>query len=204
MEDVPIKLRCAACNHLAKNAFRLPCCDQIICEDCECIHILWSSTNSDRSLGQTSLPEACPVCLHEPIKKEDCRPNKALRTTVKVFLRKKIIDRENLRKAKELSDKATANPNPTPLVASTPALRTPPTLVPTATDVIPGDVEAKQSSREQSQVPLFSAAGEGKAADAVVPTEAQKDIPQMSIEVIFSISRSCPFLLADSFSVARC
>ena len=55
------------------------------------------------SPGQSSLPQACPVCLHEPVKADDCRPNKALRTTIKVFLRKKGIEREAARK-KELLD----------------------------------------------------------------------------------------------------
>ncbi|KAK4692645.1 hypothetical protein P7C71_g4597, partial [Lecanoromycetidae sp. Uapishka_2] len=144
MEDVPIKLRCAAC--------------------------------------QASLPEACPVCLHEPIKKEDCRPNKALRTTVKVFLKKKIIDRENMRKAKELSDKAVAAPPATPLQEQTSIPRPSETPAPTATEAAGNGVEAKQSSREQSQIFQVSKDGEEKAADAVVPTESQKDVPQMSIE----------------------
>ena len=34
MDEIPVKLRCAACNRLAVNAFRMPCCDQSICEDC--------------------------------------------------------------------------------------------------------------------------------------------------------------------------
>ena len=33
-DDIPFKLRCAICNNLAINAFRLPCCDQAICESC--------------------------------------------------------------------------------------------------------------------------------------------------------------------------
>ncbi|KAI9875104.1 MAG: hypothetical protein M1830_008877, partial [Pleopsidium flavum] len=83
MEEIPIKLRCAACNKLAVNAFRLPCCEQSICENC-----------------QTSLPEACPVCAHEPVKAELCKPNKALRTTIKVFLRTEEKKRET-QKAKD-------------------------------------------------------------------------------------------------------
>ncbi|KMU77933.1 hypothetical protein CISG_06776 [Coccidioides immitis RMSCC 3703] len=43
-DEIPFKLRCAICNKLALNAFRLPCCDQAICESC-----------------QGSLPENCPV-----------------------------------------------------------------------------------------------------------------------------------------------
>jgi hypothetical protein len=50
------------------------------------------------------------------VKGDDCRPNKALRTTIKVFLRKKGIEREASRK-KDLLDKivtpSAASPNPT-------------------------------------------------------------------------------------------
>lgn len=35
-DDIPIKLRCAICSKLAINAFRLPCCEQAICETCMC------------------------------------------------------------------------------------------------------------------------------------------------------------------------
>lgn len=31
-DEIPIKLRCAICSRLAVNAFRLPCCEQAICE----------------------------------------------------------------------------------------------------------------------------------------------------------------------------
>ena len=34
-DDIPFKLRCAICNRLAIDAFRLPCCDQAICGTCE-------------------------------------------------------------------------------------------------------------------------------------------------------------------------
>lgn len=34
-DEIPFKLRCAICNKLAVNAFRLPCCEQAICETCE-------------------------------------------------------------------------------------------------------------------------------------------------------------------------
>jgi hypothetical protein len=69
-EEIPVKLRCATCSKLALNAFRLPCCEQPICETC-----------------QSNLSSSCPVCEHSPLSAEDCNPNKALRTTIKVFLR---------------------------------------------------------------------------------------------------------------------
>ena len=34
LEEIPIKLRCAGCNKIAINAFRMPCCDQSLCETC--------------------------------------------------------------------------------------------------------------------------------------------------------------------------
>ncbi|RFU30747.1 hypothetical protein B7463_g5591, partial [Scytalidium lignicola] len=57
-EEIPIKLRCAICSRLAVNAFRLPCCEQAICETC-----------------QSTLPASCPVCEHTPVAAEDCKPH---------------------------------------------------------------------------------------------------------------------------------
>ncbi|KAJ5102515.1 hypothetical protein N7532_003044 [Penicillium argentinense] len=93
-DEIPSKLRCAICNKLAVNAFRLPCCDQSICEAC-----------------QTTLVDTCPVCAHTPVSPDICKPNKALRTTLKAFLRTEEKKRE-----KERQSAAT----PTP-VAETPA-----------------------------------------------------------------------------------
>ncbi|KAK5174680.1 uncharacterized protein LTR77_001762 [Saxophila tyrrhenica] len=70
MEEVPIKLRCATCNKLAVNAFKLPCCDQTVCERCSKI-----------------IPETCPICTHAPVEKNDCKPNKSLRLTIKAFIK---------------------------------------------------------------------------------------------------------------------
>ncbi|KKK14457.1 hypothetical protein AOCH_002871 [Aspergillus ochraceoroseus] len=81
-DEIPFKLRCAICNKLAVNAFRLPCCDQATCENC-----------------QISLPETCPVCAHTPISPDLCKPNKALRTTLKAFLRTEEKKREKERQA---------------------------------------------------------------------------------------------------------
>jgi hypothetical protein len=39
-DDIPFKLRCATCNKLALNAFRLPCCEQSICESCKYLVIV--------------------------------------------------------------------------------------------------------------------------------------------------------------------
>lgn len=79
-DDIPAKLRCAICSKLAVNAFRLPCCEQAICETC-----------------QSALPASCPVCEHSPLSAADCKPHKALRTTIKVFLRTEEKKRESSR-----------------------------------------------------------------------------------------------------------
>jgi hypothetical protein len=49
--------------------------------------------------GQTSLPDTCPVCAHTPISPDLCKPNKALRTTLKAFLRTEEKKREKERQA---------------------------------------------------------------------------------------------------------
>ncbi|OJD10054.1 hypothetical protein AJ78_08779 [Emergomyces pasteurianus Ep9510] len=79
-DEIPFKLRCAICNKLAINAFRLPCCDQAVCESCQAL-----------------LPESCPVCAHTPLSADLCKPNKALRTTLKAFLRTEEKKREKAR-----------------------------------------------------------------------------------------------------------
>ncbi|KAL1868660.1 hypothetical protein VTK73DRAFT_3576 [Phialemonium thermophilum] len=100
-EDIPAKLRCAICGKLAVNAFRLPCCEQAICENC-----------------QATLPSSCPVCEHSPLSADDCKPHKALRTTIKVFLRTE----EKKREASRPKDSAP----PTPVeAASSSQLATP-------------------------------------------------------------------------------
>ncbi|KAL1836625.1 hypothetical protein VTJ49DRAFT_4859 [Mycothermus thermophilus] len=101
-EDIPAKLRCAICSKLAVNAFRLPCCEQAICESC-----------------QATLPASCPVCEHSPLSAADCKPHKALRTTIKVFLRTEEKKRESA-KPKETSAPVTPV-EPTPTVAAVPS-----------------------------------------------------------------------------------
>lgn len=142
------------------------------------------------SSGQASLPVACPVCLHEPIVPDDCRPNKALRTTVKVFLKKKGMERETARK-KEAVEKAVATPA-TPLPEQTPVSQPSGTpAVPPTSTVVDGS-DAKQGSRGVSQAPQAQEDPSSKAEGSAIPTEAQKDIPQESIEVkSFIYTRKC-------------
>ena len=136
------------------------------------------------TLGQASLPVACPVCLHEPMVPDDCRPNKALRTTIKVFLKKKVMERETAKK-KEAVDKASATPA-TPVMPSpdqTPALQSSETpALPLASATVDNS-DAKHDSRDVSQAPQAQDNGGSKTEESAIPTDAQKDIPQESIEV---------------------
>lgn len=98
-DDIPAKLRCAICSKLALNAFRLPCCEQAICENCH-----------------ATLPASCPVCEHSPLSADDCKPHKALRTTIKVFLRTEEKKRESSR-PKDATPVTPVEPSPVSAVA---------------------------------------------------------------------------------------
>lgn len=103
-DDIPAKLRCAICSKLAVNAFRLPCCEQAICEGC-----------------QSTLPASCPVCEHSPLSADDCKPHKALRTTIKVFLRTEEKKRESSR-PKDVVATPVTPVGPSPISATAPDL----------------------------------------------------------------------------------
>lgn len=79
------------------------------------------------ALGQASLSNTCPVCTHTPVAPDLCKPNKALRTTLKAFLRTEEKKRERDRQSVATPANATpADPN----VAES----TSPNGVPTPTD----------------------------------------------------------------------
>lgn len=79
IEYIPQKLRCAACNHVAVDGVKLPCCDSAICATCA-----------------NGLNEVCPVCSHVPVSTGDCRPNRTLRTTVRAWLKTQQAKRSEL------------------------------------------------------------------------------------------------------------
>jgi len=124
------------------NAFRLPCCDQSICETCTAP--LFTSNDSTRltgcPLGQTSLSDTCPVCAHTPVSPDLCKPNKALRTTLKAFLRTEEKKREKERQS-------AAPPTPT---VPTPAEGD---QGPTETSVEHKPVETTVAETENAEVP---------------------------------------------------
>ncbi|KAL9100101.1 MAG: hypothetical protein Q9163_004491 [Psora crenata] len=161
LEEIPIKLRCATCNKLAQDAVRLPCCDQNICGDC-----------------QATLQQSCPICFHEPVNPDDCRPNKALRQTVKIFLKKKIIDKENAKK-KEMLEKAAVT---TSITSATPLPEPKPIAQPPddTTEQLEGAAKGNKS-RVASAAPPAVDNAEAKGLPSKLP-DAHRDIPRQSIE----------------------
>ncbi|KAL6235305.1 hypothetical protein BDW75DRAFT_143490 [Aspergillus navahoensis] len=146
-DEIPFKLRCAICNKLAVNAFRLPCCDQAICENC-----------------QASLPDTCPVCAHTPISSELCKPNKALRTTLKAFLRTEEKKRERERQERQAAQPATSD-------VSAPAEET----------LVEQDPQQDSDAVEEAPAdgPLLNTAEDSSTGKPVgtAPSAAEVDIP---------------------------
>lgn len=72
------------------------------------------SCDSDSSItGHSTLPSSCPVCEHAPLSADDCKPNKSLRTTIRVFIRTEEKKRESSRQ------KESAEPTPVTAVETT-------------------------------------------------------------------------------------
>ncbi|KAF1847538.1 uncharacterized protein K460DRAFT_392874 [Cucurbitaria berberidis CBS 394.84] len=92
----PKNFFCALCSQLAVDAWKLLCCNKVICSSCQ---------------ANLQFPTTCPSCDHSPLEADSCAPNKALRNTMRVWLEK--------RKKKEEA-KAAAQVT-TPPVEGTPA-----------------------------------------------------------------------------------
>ncbi|KAL3461579.1 hypothetical protein BJX64DRAFT_260470 [Aspergillus heterothallicus] len=155
-DEIPFKLRCAICNKLAVNAFRLPCCDQAICENC-----------------QASLPDTCPVCTHTPISSDLCKPNKALRTTLKAFLRTEEKKREKERQAS-----LPASVDNAPAADETPVKQ-----APEESHTIEGTAAAEDIQLPAQNEPLSAAQADGVAATTAgtdgpsIEPEATRELP---------------------------
>lgn len=116
------------------------------------------------------------------MKAEDCRPNRSLRTTVKAYLKKQVTLREQAQKkqaVKQAADQAAGAPAvvPAPTLAEDPSSTIPNGLPAALKD------EAARTSGEVSSIPRSMEHSKPSAEGEIVPTEAQKDVPQPSIEV---------------------
>lgn len=120
--------------------------------------------------GQSTLPSSCPVCEHNPVAAEDCKPNKSLRTTIKVFLRTEEKKREafRLKEEKNTPPDTPVLPEPTPVVQTAVLEETPiePVVAEVKAEAEPSADTAQQTLPDVDQV-----------------IQAEQDIPQQSIEV---------------------
>ena len=119
--------------------------------------------------GQSTLPTTCPVCEHSPVGAEDCKPHKALRTTIKVFLRTEEKKREAIR-LKEIKETTPAPPVEAVPIPEAPA------------------PESEQDAPAEAAIQGQSPAAEQQSASEIVQdaeenAETQKDVPHQSIEV---------------------
>lgn len=132
-------------------------------------------------VGHTNkLETTCPICYHEPVNAQDCRPNKALRQTVKIFLKRKVIDRENARK-QEMLEKAGAATTSDAVTTQENEKAAAPQAIKQETPVADGvdtvikatDNQAPSNESQSTKIPDPSG----------LRQEIQRDIPQQSIEV---------------------
>ncbi|MCJ1283633.1 hypothetical protein MMC26_002964 [Xylographa opegraphella] len=166
MEEVPMKLRCSVCSLLAVGAVRMPCCEQNLCENCE-----------------ANLDNECPVCLHSTVDKTLIKPNKTLRTTIKAFLKKKVMEKETQRKKDEAVKLATV----TAATTTTSAVPEMPVADSTKLHDLPSEdgVDAialtdSTTNAPETSTTVLSADQEGLKEPNT--TEAQMDVPRPSIE----------------------
>ena len=126
---------------------------------------------TDSGIGQSTLPSSCPVCEHNPVAGEDCKPNKSLRTTIKVFLRtaEKKLEALRLKDEKNTPPDTPVLPEPTP-VEQAPIFEDTPTEQPATTEVKTEEDASAEAIDETLQ-------------NSAQITQAEQDIPQQSIEV---------------------
>lgn len=149
-------------------------------------------------VGQASLPDTCPVCAHTPLSSDLCKPNKALRTTLKAFLRTEEKKRE---KDRQSATPATvpASGDGTPAPSEQPVAEPVPDAAAAAATNVPGDqaaVEEKPEVAPSVEVPLEEQqpaesnpveAGEEPLPDAHAELAAEPHPQVISFPLIFSM-----------------
>lgn len=135
-------------------------------------------------LGQVTLPGSCPVCAHTPLSSDLCKPNKALRTTLKAFLRTEEKKREKDRQSATPATGAGAGTvEDTPAASEQPATETPVAASEDQNVVREQQAEvapsAEVASEEQQPVGSRPEAGEEPASDVIPEAAATEDQPRV-------------------------
>jgi hypothetical protein len=130
------------------------------------------------SLGQISLPETCPVCAHTPISSDLCKPNKALRTTLKAFLRTEEKKREKERQSVTPAISNGVTPaDATPAQSETPAVSEAPASK-TVGEILEGGPHSSDVARNEPSTVVTGAVSDENVADI-----NQGEVLHQSIEV---------------------
>ncbi|KAF3770214.1 hypothetical protein M406DRAFT_354327, partial [Cryphonectria parasitica EP155] len=153
-DEVPFKLRCAICSKLAVNAFKTPCCEQMICENCK-----------------LTLPSTCPVCEHNPVSADDCKPNNKLRMTTRAFLK----TAEKKRDSSQAKDVTPITPI-TPIDARPSAIPAPPENVSAVRQAAPADDVSAQGDGQATELQQYGPSA-GQDAATAAATEDQETLP---------------------------
>lgn len=140
--------------------------------------------DADLELGQVTLPDSCPVCAHTPLSSDLCKPNKALRTTLKAFLRTEEKKREKDRQSATPATGAGAGTvEDTPAASEQPATETPVAASEDQNAVREQQAEVAPSagvaSEEQQPVGSRPEAGEEPASDVIPEAAAAEDQPRV-------------------------
>lgn len=155
-DDIPHKLKCAVCSKIAINAFKTPCCDQAICEPCMILPIInLMRVKTNLLTGFQRLGPSCPCCDHSPLPKEECKPFKTLRGSVKAFLKSKEKSR-----GRDLAPTTTKS-----ATSSTP-------IVPEASTKQPPAEQVKQEDSQNAVLPEQEKSSETPVAQAPTPAGA--------------------------------
>ena len=120
---------------------------------------------------------------------EDCKPNRALRTTVKVWLKKRHAEREAASRREMASRTPVIPATPaTPAREETSTQQMAPTTIAPVVSVVETVASERPRSREVSD-PQSTSGAKAKNEEQNAVSEMKEDIPQPSIEVGFALIR---------------
>lgn len=125
------------------------------------------------------MPDTCPVCAHTPLSSDLCKPNKALRTTLKAFLRTEEKKREKDRQSATPAALAEAPVDGTPAPSEQPAVTPAPD-----TPVAPVPEEQAPAGEQLEVAPAAEVSLEKQPAADSQPAEAgEEPVPDTNAEV---------------------
>lgn len=124
------------------------------------------------------MPESCPVCAHTPISPDLCKPNKALRTTLKAFLRTEEKKRE-----KERSSATPATPAADLPVDTTPSQAEAQTAPPPVDQADAADQPVKSASDAETRLEEQAAEVPQSESTAAAVAESNGDQTEAEVEV---------------------